>query len=221
MRLLPAVLLALVACKPPVPIVNYHSVGEPHDEFAITAQQFETQLDLLASRGFKTISLHEIAERKFAKGDLVLTFDDGFQDALTVVLPRLQARQMRATFFIVPAFVGKPGFLSWDGVRALQAAGMEIGSHTVDHERLGDLPDARVLWELRESKRILEKELGAPVESVAYPFNSVRARIVDDAREAGYRIGVSGSAHGGSDPLNLARIGIKSSITLDAFGHEF
>ena len=210
-------LLLVVACGPPVPIVNYHSIGEPHDEFTLSTKQFAAQLDLLAARGSRTISLRDVAERKFSRHDVVLTFDDGFEDALTVVLPMLRERGMHATFFIVPAFVGRPGFLDWNGVRALRAAGMEIGSHTVDHARLGDLPDARVQWELRESKRLLEEQLHAPVEAVAYPFNSVRARILDDAREAGYRIGVSGPAHGGSDPLNLVRISIKSGITLEEF----
>jgi peptidoglycan/xylan/chitin deacetylase (PgdA/CDA1 family) len=212
-----AALLLLIACKAPVPIVNYHSVGVARDEFTISQAQFAAQLDLLASHGFKTVSLHDLAERKFDQHDVVLTFDDGFEDAQTIVLPMLQARHMRGTFFIVPAFVGRPGFLDWNGVRALQAAGMEIGSHTVDHARLGDLPGGRVRWELIESKRLLEEQLHTPIEAVAYPFNSVRARILDVAKEAGYRIGVSGPAHGGSDPLDLIRISIRPGITLKEF----
>jgi hypothetical protein len=43
---------------------------------------------------------------------------------------------------------------------------------------------------------------------LAYPYNSVRARIVDAARAAGYRVAVSGPAHGGADPLNLYRISV-------------
>jgi peptidoglycan/xylan/chitin deacetylase (PgdA/CDA1 family) len=218
MRLITALLLG-VACQAPVPILNYHSVGEPHDEFTSSPRQFDAQLDLLVSRGRRTISLRDIAARRFARHDVVLTFDDGFEDALTVVLPRLRQRGMRATFFIVPAFVGRPGFLDWNGVRSLQAAGMEIGSHTVDHARLSDLTDASVLWELRESKRLLEQQLLTPVEAIAYPFNAVRARIIDDAREAGYLVGVSGPAHGGSDPLNLKRISIKSGTTLEELDH--
>jgi peptidoglycan/xylan/chitin deacetylase (PgdA/CDA1 family) len=210
-------LLLVIACKAPVPIVNYHSVGTARDEFAISQAQLAAQLDLLVSKGFKTISLHDVAERKFDEHDVVLTFDDGFEDARTVVLPMLQKRGMRATFFIVPAFIGRPGFLDWNGARELQAAGMEIGSHTVDHARLGDLPDSRIRWELAESKRLLEEQLHVPIEAVAYPFNSVRARVLDAAREAGYRIGVSGPAHGGSDPLDLIRISIKPGITLEQF----
>jgi peptidoglycan/xylan/chitin deacetylase (PgdA/CDA1 family) len=212
-----AALLLLAACKAPVPIVNYHSVGTAHDEFAIPRSELAAQLDSLAARHLRTISLHAIAERDFGKSDVVLTFDDGFEDAKTVVLPMLQERGMRATFFIVPRFVGQPGFLDWDGVRALRAAGMEIGSHTVDHARLGDLPDERIRWELVESKRLLEEQLHQPVEAVAYPYNSVRARILGMAAAAGYRVGVSGPVHGGSDPLDLNRISIRPGLTLQQF----
>jgi peptidoglycan/xylan/chitin deacetylase (PgdA/CDA1 family) len=212
-----AALALLFACKPPVPILNYHSVGTTHDEFAIPAAQFAEQLDLLAATGRRTVSLRDLADRRFGPRDVVLTFDDGFTDALTTVVPMLRQRGMRATFFVVPAFVGKPGFLDWDGVRALQAAGMEVGSHTVDHERLGDLPDARVSWELAESKRLLDERLKTSVDAVAYPYNSVRARMLAMAAEAGYRIGVSGPAHGGADPLNLARISIKPGMTSEQF----
>jgi peptidoglycan/xylan/chitin deacetylase (PgdA/CDA1 family) len=212
-----AALLLVIACEAPLPIVNYHSVGRANDEFGISQANFAAHLDVLEKQGRKTISLHDIAIRKFDRHDVVLTFDDGTDDARTVVLPMLQARHMRGTFFIVPAFVGQPGFLDWDGVRALQAAGMEIGSHTVDHARLGDLPDGRVRWELAESKRLLEQQLHRPVEAIAYPFNSVRAHILDLAKAAGYRIGVSGPAHGGSDPLDLVRISVRPYMTLKQF----
>jgi peptidoglycan/xylan/chitin deacetylase (PgdA/CDA1 family) len=218
MRLgLAALLGMLFACKPPVPILNYHSVGTTHDEFAIPTAQLAQELDLLAASGRRTISLHDVAERRFGPRDVVLTFDDGFTDALTTVVPMLRQRGMRATFFIVPSFVGAPGFLDWDGVRALQAAGMEVGSHTVDHQRLGDLPDGRVRWELSESKRLLDAQLPTPVEAVAYPYNSVRARMLAWAAESGYRIGVSGPAHGTGDPLNLTRISIKPGLPRDQF----
>lgn len=206
-------LLFVVACKPPVPILDYHSVGTTHDRFAIPAAQLESELDLIAARGFRTISLHDVAAGKFDRRCVVLTFDDGFADARTTVLPMLQRRGMRATFFVVTDFVGKPGFLDWDGVRALEAAGMEIGSHTVDHERLADLPEAKVHRELRESKRILDQRLQRPVEVVAYPYNSVRTWMLEAAAEAGYRIGVSGFVHGSGDPLELARYSVGPGMT--------
>lgn len=214
-----AVALALCAAcprgKPAVPILNYHSVGAHADEYTVTEAQFAQQLDWLRSAGIRTIGLHEALAPPGRA--VVLTFDDGKEDALSRVLPALQNRSMRAVFFIPTALVGQPGYLTWDGVRALAAAGMEIGSHGATHARLADLPDDRVREELVQSKRVLEEQLHAPVDLLAYPYNSVRARIRDAAKAAGFRIAVSGVAHGGSDPLDLLRTSITGLTTPEQF----
>ena len=210
-------LLLCSACrgKPPLPILNYHSVGAQADDYTVTEAQFAQQLDWLQSAGFRTVPLHDaLAPQPRA---IVLTFDDGKEDALTRVLPALQRRGMRAAFFIPTALVGQPGYLTWDGVRALRAAGMEIGSHSVDHARLADLSDEQVRGQLVESKRALEAQLHAPVDLLAYPYNSVRRRVRDAAEAAGYRIAVSGVAHGGSDPLDLLRVSVSGLTTLAQF----
>jgi peptidoglycan/xylan/chitin deacetylase (PgdA/CDA1 family) len=207
-------LLVCAACskKPEAPILNYHSVGAGD----VSESAFNAQLDWLASAGFHTISLADLAEGA-PKNAVVLTFDDGTDDALTRVLPALRKRGMRGTFFIVTGFVGKPGYLSWDGVRALSAAGMEIGSHSVDHARLPELPVEEARKELAESKRELEKQLGHPVVLLAYPFNSVRGDVQRLAAEVGYRIAVAGPVHGSADLLDLARIPVKREMTLQEF----
>ncbi|MCA1827584.1 MAG: polysaccharide deacetylase family protein [Myxococcales bacterium] len=208
------VLVALLLCscrgKPAAPILSYHSVGDDGDEFTVSETAFARQLDWLVAQGIHTSPLREL------KG-VALTFDDGKEDALTRVVPALQKRGMTGTFFVITGMVGKPGFLSWDGVRALDKAGMEIGSHTVTHPRLADLPDDKVREELVDSKRELEKQLRHPVDLLAYPYNSVRPRVRDAARDAGYRMAVSGAAHGGSDPLDLLRITITRATTMEQF----
>jgi len=211
------VLAVCAACrgKPPVPILNYHSVGAQADEYTVTDAQFAQQLDWLAAAGIRTLALHEALTPH--PQAVVLTFDDGKEDALTRVLPALQKRGMRAAFFIPTALVGRPGYLTWDGVRALAAAGMEIGSHSVDHARLSELADESVRAQLVESKRVLEAQLHAPVDLLAYPYNSVRRRVRDAAEAAGYRIAVSGVAHGGSDALELLRVSVSGLTTLQQF----
>jgi peptidoglycan/xylan/chitin deacetylase (PgdA/CDA1 family) len=197
-----------------VPILNYHSVGV-QDEFAVSDAAFAQQLDWLAAGGIRTLPLRDALARQ--ERAVVLTFDDGKEDALTHVLPALQKRGMRAAFFIPTALIGTPGFLTWDGVRALAAAGMEIGSHGVTHARLADLPGDLVREELLQSKRKLEAELHRPVDLLADPFNSVRRNVRAAAEEAGYRIAVSGVVHGGSDPLDLLRTTITGGTTLEQF----
>jgi len=214
-----ALLLACAACtgKPDVPILNYHSVGNASEAFTVDESAFNQQLDWLIAAGFRTVLLHDVLERQNLKHAVVLTFDDGTDDALTRVLPALRRRGLRGTFFIVTGFVGRPGYLSWDGVRALAAAGMEIGSHGVDHARLSDLPDDRVRDELGVSKRDLEDQLHRPIEVLAYPYNAVRPRLEKAAAEAGYRAAVAGVVHGGADRYSLYRFSVTRETTLTAF----
>ncbi len=225
-----ALLLLLLAggaaCRPDVPILTWHSIGGAGDEFTVSEAAFAAQLDALRNAGFHPVTFHEWLEHEDRGAPLpdkpiLLTFDDGYQDALTAALPALRARGMRATFFLVSAWVGpddahrstqgEPGrrYLSWPEVRALAAAGMEIGSHGATHRRLPDLTDEQATDELTRSKTQLESSLGAPVEVFAYPYNASRRRLRALARNAGYRAAVSGRDHGGADRYELYRGGVQ------------
>jgi hypothetical protein len=80
-------------------------------------------------------------------------------------------------------------FLNWDEAREMQATGMEIGAHTHTHPFLSRLPFARQETELRESKKIIDENMGRPVSSLAYPNGSPKdftAETQQIARDAGY-----------------------------------
>src|SRR5207249_1740241 len=124
---------------------------------------------------------------------------------------------MRASFFLITSLLGQPGYLDWIEARALATAGMEIGSHTVDHQRLADLPDDRVRDELVQSRRVLEQELGRTIEVLAYPYNSMRARTAELAREAGYRAALAGMAHGNDKLFSLYRFSVTGTTAREAF----
>ena len=71
-------------------------------------------------------------------------------------------------------------------LREMQANGMEIGSHTVNHVRLTEVDDMRLMQELTESKAALEDLLGSPVGSFAYPYGAWDARCAMAVKQAGY-----------------------------------
>jgi peptidoglycan/xylan/chitin deacetylase (PgdA/CDA1 family) len=76
--------------------------------------------------------------------------------------------------------------MSWAQLAALQRCGFEIGSHTHAHRLLTQLDPEAARFELMESRRVLERELGAAPEFLAYPggrFNVEHQRM---ARSAGY-----------------------------------
>lgn len=84
--------------------------------------------------------------------------------------------------------------MTWDQVRALARAGMDVESHGRRHRVLQTLDDAALEDELAGSRRELEAQLGRPVRALAYPvgrrINGER-RIREALAAAGYQIGMS------------------------------
>jgi peptidoglycan/xylan/chitin deacetylase (PgdA/CDA1 family) len=79
--------------------------------------------------------------------------------------------------------------LALSEIRRLLAAGMEIGSHTISHPKLSQLPAESAWREMAESRSELEKALGVQVWSIAYPFggtDAVSTREMQMAEKAGY-----------------------------------
>lgn len=102
--------------------------------------------------------------------------------------------------------------MSPEQVRALHAAGMQIGAHTESHPILLKLDPAEQRREMAGSKRYLENLLDERVASFAYPNGrpgeDFDATTVGLAREVGFELAVT-TAHGaaarGTDLMQLPR----------------
>jgi peptidoglycan/xylan/chitin deacetylase (PgdA/CDA1 family) len=82
--------------------------------------------------------------------------------------------------------------LTWDEVRALRAAGMDVQSHTSTHRVLNTLSTEEARRELVESRETLERELGTPVRAISYPCGysiDGDGRLRTEVGEAGYELG--------------------------------
>lgn len=94
-----------------------------------------------------------------------LTFDDGDPSHLDVVIPELNQRKMRATFYLIANKIDRK-----DDWRKILAVGDEIGNHTLDHKHAADLTPADEEAQVVGAKNVLQKEFGVPVLTFAYPF---------------------------------------------------
>lgn len=111
--------------------------------------------------------------------------------------------------------------MTWDDVRALHRAGMDIGSHTRTHRVLDTVEPAALPGELVDARTRIEREIGAPVTALAYPVGRpIRALpLLERAvREAGYQVGFSVEVRANSlaaplDPLNLSRVPVYGSTS--------
>ena len=98
--------------------------------------------------------------------------------------------------WMMPRAPGHPDCLpmTWDQLREMQAAGMEIGSHGVWHNMLAKLPQQEMRMEVEESKKAIERELGVAAEVISYPVGGHDAygdAVIDAVRSSGYRLGCS------------------------------
>ena len=114
--------------------------------------------------------------------------------------------------------------MTWDDVRALHAAGMDIGSHTGTHRVLDTLAAEPLAHELVSSRTEIEQAIGARVSALAYPVGRpIRAvPLLERAvRAAGYDIGFSVEPRANAvarslfDPFNVARVAVVRSMSDD------
>lgn len=209
--------------RPPLALA-YHgvaSVPRRRDAFKhfVSPHALRWQIAMLLSWGYTLLTFGELAARAAcgeAAGYAALTFDDGFANNLSAMLPVLADRRMRATVFVVSGWMGHahphaPGHrvLSPDEVVALHEAGIEIGGHTVTHPRLGRLSYDDALAEMRSGKETLESIIREPVTSFSYPFGDATEETMGACREAGFNAACLTSGVGDwSQPYALPREGM-------------
>ncbi len=80
--------------------------------------------------------------------------------------------------------LGDRALMTWDQVKAMRAGGMGIGSHTCSHRVLQTLAPDTLRTELTASRAELERRLGEPVTTIAYPVGRSIARLPRCARRS-------------------------------------
>ncbi len=184
------------------PVLMYHSISpseqpDPH-RIRVHPERLDRHLRLLRRLGLRGVSLAELvaaAERGVATGLVGLTFDDGYADFLTTAVPVLARHGMTGTLYVVAGRLGGSNgwddgprleLLDVDGVRAVAAAGHEVGSHTLTHVRLSGADPATLAEEIIGSRQVLQEILQADVPGFCFPWGDFDEAAADTARAAGY-----------------------------------
>lgn len=229
------VFLAIQATE--IPMLMYHHVGTVpvnqkrnaiRNDLTVSSENFEAQLNWLQQNDYGSVLFMDavhFADRTLLtttsmKKPVVLTFDDGYDDAYTRAFPLLKKYGFTGTFAVITGKVGEPEYLTWDQILEMRRGGMEFVSHTVSHPDLRILPADKLKKELTESKNILEEKLGVPISGFIYPsgeFNEAVIRALKEAGYAGARTTELGVVKRGTDPYRMPTLRIHQNTTLKKF----
>ena len=116
-----------------------------------------------------------------------VTFDDGDVSNYEQALPVLQEFGVMARFFITVGWTAqRAGYMNWEQLRGLQAAGQQIGAHGWTHTLLTHCDAAQLKTELLDARLKLEDGLGAAVTTLSLPGGRYNQRVLNACKEYGY-----------------------------------
>jgi peptidoglycan/xylan/chitin deacetylase (PgdA/CDA1 family) len=213
-----------------VPVLMYHHVNDTNPTASIArgltlpTEAFEAQLRWLVEHRVTTLTAAELVDT-VERGQLpqraaVLTFDDGYADTATIVAPLLQRYRARATFFVNAGTIGLRGHVTYRALRAMQAAGNEIGAHGMHHLDLATLDRQDQLREAGDCVERIARFTGVRPVSYAYASGAYNATTLALMPEIGIRSAWtehSGRVRDLRDPYQMPRLRIARDTTI----HEF
>lgn len=128
-------------------LMYHHIMEEPTQDNIVSVDQFEGQMGLLRSEGFRVIGWEQyrafmLEGASVPDNAVLLTFDDGYASFYEHAFPILQEYGYPAVNFIIVSTIDTPNphsipKLGWDQMREMQAAGIAFLNHSYDLHRNG------------------------------------------------------------------------------------
>jgi peptidoglycan/xylan/chitin deacetylase (PgdA/CDA1 family) len=121
---------------------------------------------------------------------VVLSFDDGTQDAYTNAWPIMRRHGFVGSFYVITSRIyrkNRPSSYSMSQIQVqdLAASGNEIGNHTRDHTCLSGTAFDVEAYEIGRGARDIRGVAGAQPATLAWPKGCYDSSAVRAAREAG------------------------------------
>jgi len=208
-------------------ILAYHCIDyEKNNGLKVPKEQFRRQMKYIKDNGYCTITLDELYKfmlnnKPIPEKSVVITFDDGYIDNYKNAYPILKEFNLKATIFVISKTIDKrKAYMTSNQLKELQANGIDIQSHTLDHEELTTLSYKQQLNTLKESKISLEKILGETVNYIAYPYAKYNNDTIKATMNAGYAMGfiLGGTVARKDDGIyTLRRMCVIPSDSMDVF----
>lgn len=217
-----------------VPILMYHYISDPPPnadryriDLSVPPHKFEQQLQFLAANGYTTVSLYDVyAHLTLGRGlppkPVVLTFDDGYRDHYDHAFPLLKKYGMHGTFFITTDFInfGNPAHMTWEMIKGMSRAGMDIESHARTHRDLRNRDFQFLVWEILGPIEQITAHTGKRPRFFCYPSGRYDDAVIRMLRSVQTWAAVTtehGATHTLANAMTWRRIRVHGRATLDQF----
>jgi peptidoglycan/xylan/chitin deacetylase (PgdA/CDA1 family) len=213
-----------------MPVLLYHrvvpkgSVIGKH-KLHVWEDQFCKQMQWLKDNDYQTITFRDLASVQNtgpAKKQIILTFDDGYDDNYNILFPVLKEYKFKAVIFLVTAcrqndwsiVQGEPAInlMTADQIKEMDAYGIEFGGHTQKHVDLKNAGIALQEQEITGCYHDLEQLLGKKPVSFSYPYGAYNNDTLALVKKAGFNYAVTtifGPDDFNGDPLLIRRLEIR------------
>ncbi len=190
--------------------------GMPATVFVLTGPERDRRM--WVDRLEALVEASSVQSLQWAGQSLPLTCVAAKADAIRALTPmfRKLGAQREAALDELRMILGNPreepnpdrDLLTWDEVRTLRDAGLEIGSHADFHEPLTERSLAELGSALVKSREALEREVGSGRYALSYPYGAWNGQMAKLVREAGFCCAVTtdpGLNRRGADLFSLKR----------------
>jgi len=195
-----------------VTILCYHDIipdevaGQRQHPKDVRRELFIKQLDYLQQK-YHVVSLRDFIKAKdeglaLPPYSVILTFDDGHRNLLTIAAPLLLERGMPASSFIVTEHMLDDDAsssadsketadygqcLSWRDAQELESKyRITTESHTCSHPDLLNVSVEESLRELSDSRKEIDGRMQSKAQAFAYPYGRYSEALALEVRAAGY-----------------------------------
>lgn len=160
-------------------VYMFHQVNDDQTKWenkgvSITKTGFIQFIDGLIEKKCSFLSVNDLSEDNAISSNVIITFDDIYQDAVDNAIPFLVEKSIPFCVFITENFVDKEGFITNESLTRLMAEPLcTIGFHTKNHNLMRYLKYNKFIYETDCEE--FEKRILREVPFFAFPYGSLYA----------------------------------------------
>jgi len=163
--------------------IFYHDIHaeKKYTNMSTSIKLFKEHIQIIRNSGYEIVS-------KINKptGQIEISFDDGF---LGVYMNKnvIKELDIPLQLFIITSNLDTPNYINKSQLLELNSfSQITISSHTHKHSILNRISKSEIEFELKTSKKIIEKILGKKINSLCFPEGKFNNKVIEIARKMGY-----------------------------------